>query len=123
MFDFIMHPLKTIRKWMLRVLGIQQHIDFHRRQISDVMCLQQALERDNSRLIKRVNLLESMLSIGVDVHYRDQSWAIICGKTKRGDVVRFVTFPEGETEEVIRFMEHFRFSNINQRIDAPMVVR
>lgn len=70
-----------------------------------------------SELEKDLNLIKSTCDIGVDVHERTDSWAVICIAGKK-EYVKFVKLESRDARDVMHFLKRFEPSN-SRLIDAP----
>lgn len=63
-------------------------------------------------------LMNSMMDVGTDIHlHNDHSWAVVCIKG-HPEYVSFMPLSSGDARDVIRFLQHFKYSN--RVIDSPI---
>lgn len=75
------------------------------------------LQTQLASLEKDVSLFKSTCDIGVDVHQRTDSWAVVCIAGKK-EYVNFVRLDSRDARNVMYFLK--RFENSNSRVvDAP----
>lgn len=74
--------------------------------------------RDNeiNQLKREVSFLKSLVDIGVDVHQRTPSWAVICLKGKQ-EYVKFYGADDNTIQEILHFLRQFNNCGI---VDAPL---
>ena len=65
---------------------------------------------------ERLNKLEELINVGVDVHHKGRSWAVICMEGKP-DYIKFIDLDKKTLFEIGQFLRQFERSN-NIRIDA-----
>lgn len=77
------------------------------------------IQQDYLKLEKRITMLEKLVKIGVDVHQKSPSWAVVCIEGHP----EYIKFYGARTEQ-IREIKHFlkKFSNSDVIIDAPMMM-
>lgn len=66
---------------------------------------------------KDLNLLKSLCEVGVDVHTRSNSWAVVCMGGKP-EYVKFVDLKINDAHSVIEFLRKFESSGVV--IDSPL---
>lgn len=103
---------KRIRTW----LGIEQNnkdinaiIHSNCKRLSD-------LEKENRILSKENELFKSMCDVGVDMHMKTDSWAVVCISGK-AEYVQFVRLDSREARDIKYFLKRFEKSNV--KVDAP----
>lgn len=65
-------------------------------------------------------LVNSIMDVGMDVNYYDQSWAVICIQG-HPEYVKFMSLTSNDARSLLDFLKRFRKSNIV--VDAPMGFR
>ena len=89
--------------------------EYANRQLADA-----AITYKNSRkLVDDCHqLMNSMMDVGTDIHlHNDHSWAVVCIKG-HPEYVSFMPLSSGDTRDVIRFLQQFKYSN--RVIDSPI---
>jgi len=75
------------------------------------------LEEQISEQRKKINLLNSLVEVGIDVHFRGDSWAVICVAGKV-EYVKFVMVKNGrDARDIQTFLRQFQQENIT--MDLP----
>jgi len=78
--------------------------------------LEKGMEQANRRLYH----IEELVNVGVDLHYKTDSWAVICLKGKNQDVVRFFNLPHGEIAHIFELLKELeRQYHSTPIFDAP----
>ena len=65
-------------------------------------------------------LINSMMDVGVDVCYYEQSWAVVCVQG-HPEYVKFMPLSSNDARSLLEFLKRFRKSNVV--VDAPMGFR
>lgn len=112
-----------LRDW-LEINAMDEKIDLTearlRKRLHATQCdlYQQISELDIKikLLEKELDLFKSMCDVGVDVHMKTDSWAVVCLEGKQ-EYVNFVRLDSRDARDVKHFLK--RFEKSNRRIDAP----
>jgi len=68
-----------------------------------------------NQVMKDLNLVKSNCNIGVDVHERSDSWAVVCVNGNK-DYVNFVRLSSEDAREVRCFLKRFEKSNVTVNV-------
>lgn len=74
--------------------------------------LPQQVKRDAMKLIEA-----ELGGVGVDIHQRSASWAVICIQGKKHDFVKFIDLPDKDIRDIQQFLRHFDRRRMN--VDMP----
>ena len=74
------------------------------------------LESKVVKLEKEVEFLNSLVKIGVDIHFRSDSWAVVCINGK-AEYVNFFVLKDMDAREIKSFLR--KFDNRNITLDLP----
>ena len=104
---------KKIINWIREILGINQMQKNLSKTTTDI---EREIGMANS-LAKELQLLKNELQVGVDVHQRSPSWAVVCVKGKKADYIKLFNFDEKDEREIRSFLKQFQERNVI--IDKP----
>lgn len=108
-----------ILKGIKRLLGISDL----EAKLEAVSARNERLEKENKALHlaclnseDRIKTMEGLVNVGVDLHYKGRSWAVVCiaGKT---NFVQFKDLGVTDAREVMRFISQYDKKNVT--VDAP----
>ena len=106
-----MKLMNKIKNWFLKeeLERIKELENENKKLISEIKEYQKEV-KDNTKLV------QSVINVGVDVSFYEESWAVICIKG-HPEYVQFRSLGRDDTRRVIKFLNQFKYSNCI--IDAP----
>jgi len=93
-----------IRKWIRKKLGID------------------SITLSVSNMSNRLERIESLVKIGVDYHYKDESWAVIC-IAGNPEYVQFRRLKNNDARTLLHILKDMNTQFTPPIIDAPMCFR
>ena len=99
---------EQIRKWLWKQLKIDS--------------MEHHLIIDRERLNKRIKFLESLVSSGIDVHVKSESWAVLCLAGKP-EFVKFYRLPQKDMQYLLDTMRELEKRYGNVISDVPPFAR
>lgn len=113
MFKWLRNKL---RSW-LGVEKLEEDLADHKKIVDILNRTNDELIVDISKLEKELNFFKSITEVGVDVHTRSNSWAVVCIAGKN-EYVKFVDLQQKDARHVLQFLQGFEESH--RLIDSPM---
>ena len=103
--------MKWLRNWLRRKLGVVAFEETYRLGKHE-------LEVIDQKLSDRLKIIEDVVNVGVDVHMKSESWAVVCIAGENPYVVFYRL--GSKAEEVQTFLNEFKRAGGSIVVDAPM---
>ena len=82
------------------------------------------LESQSLRQENRLQGIENLVQVGVDLNFKTPSWAVVCLRGKNQDIVRFFNLPDNDIAHILDYLKELeRRFHINPVFDAPISIR
>ena len=104
--------IEWLRKRIIKWLGLDKTLKQVQGSLSRLESKVTQVQVDQAYLTK-------MLRVGVDVHFRSKSWAVICIEG-RPDFVKMIEWNPSELYELRKFMKVMEKRGAEVRLDSPI---
>jgi len=120
-----------IKKWLKKKIGIddlqeqfdelQTEVKGLRKARNVIQIELEILDNKIKRVLESNKGMRKYFDIGVDVNQRGSSWAILCVRTNKGEIIKEIRFPDDSAQHVMEMIKTFEGSN--RIVDKPMGMR